>query len=207
MKVLTARGAILIDPVELPNTGKYARTEYEVLLYELKADLNAYLAALGANSSIKTLADVIAFNERNAATELKWFGQDLLVKAQAKGPLTDDEYLKARALCLRVARTEGIEAALAGHRLDALIAPTGGPAWRSDLVVGDHFVGGASTTPSAIAGLPSITVPAGLVHGLPVGLSFFAEAWSEARLLALAYAFEQATKARRGPRYLATVDA
>jgi amidase len=208
--VLTAlekAGAVLVDPVTLPAIESLGDPELSVLLYELKADLNAYLAALGPDAPVKTLADVIAFNERNAATELKWFGQDLLIKAQAKGPLTDDDYLKARALCLRVARTEGIEAALATHKLDALIAPTGGPAWRSDLVIGDHFVGGGSTTPPAIAGLPSITVPAGLVHGLPVGLSFFAGAWSEARLLALAYAFEQSSKARRGPRYLATVDA
>ncbi len=206
LAVLEKAGAVLVDPVALPAIDTIGDAELTVLLYELKADLNAYLARLGPNAPVKTLADVIAFNERHAARELKWFGQDLLVKAQAKGPLTDDEYLKARALCLRVARDEGIDAALKQHRLDALIAPTGGPAWRSDLVIGDHFVGGGSTTPPAVAGTPSITVPAGFVQGLPVGLSFFAGAWSEARLLALAHAFEQACAARRAPRYLTTVD-
>ena len=207
--VLTAlekAGAVLIDPVSLPAMESIGDAELTVLLYELKAGLNAYLAALGPGAKVRTLADVTAFNERHAATELKWFGQDLFVKAQAKGPLTDDAYLKARALCLKVARDDGIDAVMKTHRLDALIAPTGGPAWLTDLVVGDHFVGGGSTMPPAVAGTPSITVPAGFVHGLPVGLSFFAGAWSEARLLALAYSFEQTMMARRPPRYVATID-
>jgi amidase len=165
----------------------------------------AYLAARGAGSSLKTLGDLIAFNERHAAQELAWFGQDLFVKAWAKGPLSDEAYQEARAECLRVARTEGIDAALREHRLDALIAPTGGPAWRTDSVLGDHYVGSCSTAP-AVAGTPHVTVPAAFHRGLPLGLSFFGAAWSEAKLLGLAHAFEQATQARRAPRYLASVD-
>jgi amidase len=205
LKALEAAGATLVDPVTLPAIDTLGDPELTVLLYELKADLNAYLATAGAG--VKTLADVIAFNEKNAAREMPWFNQELFIKAQAKGPLTDAEYLDARALGLRVALTDGIQAQMRAHRLDALIAPTGSPAWRTDLVLGDHFVGGGSTTPAAVAGTPSITVPAGEVHGLPVGLNFFGEANSEARLLSLAHAFEQATRARRAPRYLATIGA
>lgn len=207
LAALEAAGAVLVDPVALPDIDTIADAELTVLLYELKADLNAYLQRLGPNAPVKSLADVIAFNERHAEREMPWFGQDLFIKAQAKGPLTEAEYQTARALCVRIADTDGISTQMRAHRLDALIAPTGGPAWRTDLVLGDHFVGGSSTTPAAVAGTPGITVPAGAVHGLPIGLSFFAEAWSEAKLLKLAYAFEQATRARRPPGYAKSVAA
>ena len=207
LAALQKAGAVLVDPVTLAGIDTISDAELTVLLFELKADLNAYLQRPGSSAPVKSLAEVIAFNERHAGREMKWFGQDLFIKAQAKGPLTDADYLQARALCLRVARDEGINAVMREHRLDALIAPTGGPAWPSDLVLGDHYVGGGSTSPAAIAGTPAITVPAGQVHGLPVGLSFFAQAWSEARLLGLAYAFEQARPARQPPRYLPHIDA
>ena len=207
LAALQKAGAVLVDPVTLAGIDTISDAELTVLLFELKADLNAYLQRPGSSAPVKSLAEVIAFNERHAGREMKWFGQDLFIKAQAKGPLTDADYLQARALCLRVARDEGINAVLREHRLDALIAPTGGPAWPRDLVLGDHDVGGGSTSPAAIAGTPAITVPAGQVHGLPVGLSFFAQAWSEARLLGLAYAFEQARPARQPPRYLPHFDA
>ena len=205
LAALTAAGAVLVDPVAIPAIETVSDAELTVLLYELKADLNAYLQGR-RNAPVRSLAEVIAFNDANAAREMPWFGQDLFLKAEAKGPLTDADYVKARELCLRIAATEGIEAQMRTHSLDALIAPSGGPAWRSDRVLGDHFVGGNSTTPAAVAGTPSITVPAGAVQGLPIGLSFFAQAWSEPRLLALAYAFEQATRVRVRPSYRATVD-
>lgn len=206
LAALQKAGAVLVDPVKLTDIDTIGDAELTVLLYELKADLNAYLRRLGPAAPVKSLADVIAFNERHAAREMAWFGQDLFIKAQAKGPLSEDEYVKARALCLRVARDEGIDAVMKAHKLDALIAPTGGPAWRSDRVLGDHFVGGGATSPAAIAGTPSITVPAGTVHGLPIGLTLFAGAWSEARLLSLAYAFELTVQARVPPRYPTSVD-
>ena len=136
---------------------------------------------------------------------MPYFGQDLFVQAEAKGPLTSKEYLDALDTDHRLARTEGIDALMAKHNLDAIVAPTGGPAWPIDLINGDHDTGGSSG-PAAIAGYPNITVPMGFVFGLPVGISFFGRAWSEAMLIKLAYAFEQATKHRKLPRFLPTVD-
>jgi amidase len=173
------------------------------LLYEFKADLNKYLASLGPGAPVKSLKDIIDFNEKNRDRELPYFGQDIMVKAQAKGPLTEKKYLMALAKNHRMSRTQGIDAVMIKNKLDAIIAPTGGPPWPTDLANGDHFTGGYSTA-SAVAGYPHITVPAGYVFGMPVGISFFGRAWSEPTLIKFAYAFEQATKARRSPKFLPT---
>nr|MDQ2975504.1 amidase family protein [Acidobacteriota bacterium] len=198
-------GAVVVDPADIPTSGKFDDSELEVLLYELKADLNAYLKRLGSSSPVHSLKEVIEFNEKNSAREMPYFGQDLFIKAEAKGPLTDKKYLQALAKNHLLSRTQGIDFVIHQHRLDALIAPTGGPAWPTDWVNGDHFTGGYSSA-SAVAGYPHITVPAGYVFGLPVGISFFGPAWSEPALIKFAYAFEQATKARRTPRFLQTAD-
>jgi amidase len=196
-------GAILIDPADIPTSGKFDDSELEVLLYEFKADLNTYLAGLGPGAPARTLKELIEFNEQNRDREMPYFGQDLFIKAQEKGPLTSPKYLKALQKNHRLARTQGIDFVMKQHRLDALIAPTGGPAWPTDLVNGDHFTGGYSSA-SAVAGYPHITVPAGYVFGMPVGISFFGRAYSEPTLIKIAYAFEQATKARQPPKFLPT---
>jgi amidase len=196
-------GAVIVDPADIPTSGKFDESELEVLLYELKADLNAYLKGLGPSAPVHSLKEVIEFNEKNREREMPYFGQDLFVKAEAKGPLTDKKYLQALAKNRLLSRAQGIDFIMRKHRLDALIAPTGGPAWSTDWINGDHFTGGYSSA-SAVAGYPHITVPAGYVFGLPVGISFFGGAWSEPQLIKYAYAFEQATKARRAPKFLPT---
>jgi amidase len=199
-------GAEVIDPADLKLPDDSDESELEVLFYEFKADLNAYLASLDPEMNVHSLEDIIRFNEDNRERVMPYFGQDRMLKAQEKGPLTDEAYLKAHETCLRLSREEGIDAVLQEHQLDALIAPTGGPAWLVDWVNGDHYTGGGCSSPPAMAGYPHITVPAGYVFGLPVGLSFIGAAWQEPLLLRLAYAFEQATQVRRLPKYVETVD-
>jgi amidase len=198
-------GATVVDPAEIPHAGEYDDAEFTVLLYEFKSDLNAYLASRGSTTRVKTLKDVIDFNDAHAQQEMPYFGQELMKMAQAKGPLTDRAYVDARARSLRLAGRMGIDAVMAQHRLDALVVPTGNPAWTIDLLLGDHFLGGSST-PAAVSGYPSITVPAGFAFGLPVGLSFIGRAWSEPTLIKLAFAYEQGTKHRKPPRFLPTAD-
>jgi amidase len=199
------RGAVIVDPADIPHLGEYDDAEMEVLLHELKAGTDAWLPEWAPGARVRTLADVIAFDEARRDEEMPFFGQDLLIRAQAKGPLTSPAYRKALETCRRLSRTQGLDAVFARHRLDAIVVPTGGPPWTIDLVNGDHFVEGSST-PAAVAGYPSITVPAGQAFGLPVGLSFIGKAWDEGKLLRLAYAYEQATRKRRAPRFLPTAD-
>jgi amidase len=195
------RGAEVVDPADIPTAGKFDDSESLVLSYEFKNDLNLYLGALGPKAPMHSLADVIAFNDSHREREMPYFGQDLMIKAQSRGPLSSQEYLDALAKDHRMSRTEGIDAVMGKYHLDALVAPTGGPAWCTDLIDGDHDPGGSST-PAAVAGYPNINVPAGYVFGLPVGISFFGAANSEALLIKLAYAFEQATRHRKRPQFL-----
>jgi amidase len=197
-------GATIIDPVNLAPPKEYEESELEVLLYEFKHDLNKYLSELGPKAPFHSLKEIIEFNEKNRSREMPYFGQELFLKAEAKGPLTSPDYLKALEKNRRLSRKEGIDAVIAKDRLDAIVAPTGGPSWTTDLVNGDHYTGGSST-PAAVAGYPTISVPAGFIHGLPVGVSFFGAAYSEPMLIKLAYAFEQATRHRRSPGFLPTL--
>src|SRR5215208_1039956 len=201
---MKAQGAIIIDPANISTAGKFDDSEYDVLLYEFKADLNKYLASLGVKAPVKSLQEIIAFNDQHKDEEMRWFGQEIMIQAQAKGPLTEKKYRDELAKNLRMSRTEGIDTTMNKYNLDAIVAPTGGPAWPTDLISGDHFTG-ASSTPAAVAGYPNINVPAGFAHNLPIGISFFGRAFSEARLVKLAYAYEQATKHRRAPQFIPTL--
>lgn len=201
---MRALGAIIIDPADIPTARRMAesRSEKTVLLYELKADLNAYLAEL-LSSPVRTLAELIAFNEAHAGEEMPYFGQEYFLQAQEKGPLSDPAYLAALEENQRLARQEGIDAVMEEHQLDALVMPTVSLPCRIDLVIGDHFAG-ACSKPAALAGYPAISVPAGFIFGMPIGMTFMGRAYSEGLLIKLAYAFEQGTKARLAPTYLAT---
>ncbi len=202
LEEMKRQGAVLVDPADLESHGKFDDTELQVLLHELKTDLAAYLAGR-PDAPARSLKDVIDFNEKNKEKEMPYFAQDLFLKAEEKGPLTSKEYLDALAANQRLSRSEGIDALMDKFHLDAIMAPTAGPAWLSDLANGDHAAGGSSNA-AAVAGYPDITVPAGFVFGLPVGVSFFGRAWSESVLLKIAYSFEQAIKARRPPQFLPT---
>jgi amidase len=209
---LRSAGAVVLDSLELSTVGQFDDAELDVLLYEFKAGLQAYLGSLAASPSagskdrappLRTLADVIRFNDEQRSREMPWFGQELFERAEKKGPLSDEAYKAARKKCLRLARDEGLDSLSSKHHLDALVCPSNQPAWVTDLVNGDHYIGG-NTSFAAVAGYPSITVPMGSSHGLPLGLSFIGRAFSEAKLIRLAYAFEQETRARILPGFPAT---
>ena len=191
-------GAEIVDPADIPHTEELEDPELQVLLYEFKADLEAYLGSYGPTQPHRTLADLIAFNAEHADAEMPFFGQELFEQAEEKGPLTESAYLESLATCRRLSRTEGIEAVMDEHRLVALVAPSNAPAWRIDYANGDHYVGGNST-PAAVAGYPTVTVPMGFAFDLPIGISFIGRAWSEGKLIRLASAFEHAARHRRPP--------
>jgi amidase len=200
LELLRREGSVLIDNVELPDRRQTGSAPLTLMLFEFKAGLNAYLSRLGPSAPVRTLQEIIVFNEEHRAVEMPYFGQELFIQAQEKGDLTDPEYLDALNKSLLLAREEGIDKAMDEHDLDALVAPTGGPAWKIDLLNGDPSAGGSSS-PAARAGYPNITVPAGNARGLPLGISFFGRAWSEPQLLRIAYAFEQSAHARISPRF------
>lgn len=194
-------GAVIVDPANVPNFDKFSKTEIDVLHYEFKADLNKYLA--GSNARLKTMAEIIKFNEENRARVMPYFGQEHMLAAQEKGGLRDKKYREALAKNRLLTRRNGIDAAMKKYKLDAMVVPSGGPAWMIDLANGDAINWDMeSTSPAAVAGYPHITVPAGYIFGLPVGISFFAKAWQEPTLIKLAYAFEQAAKIRKPPKFL-----
>jgi amidase len=202
------RGAVIVDPANIPTLGKFDDSEFDVLLYEFKADLNKYLAWLGPAAPVHSLKDVIAYNDAHKDQEMPYFAQEIMLQAEKKGPLTSAKYIGELAQNHRMSRALGIDAVMTKYKLDALVAPTGGPAWLTDLVNGDGGTGAAPgpSTVAAVAGYPHITVPAGFANGLPVGISFVGRAWSEPTLIRLAYAYEQATKHRQPPAFAPSAD-
>ncbi|MGY5880412.1 MAG: amidase [Candidatus Thorarchaeota archaeon] len=198
------RGAEIIDPVDIPSAKEHWEHEYQVLLYEFKETLNTYLSELGPDSPVKSLEEIIEFNKANQEKTMPISGQDIMIKAQEKGGLDSKEYVEALETCRKLSRTEGLDAALNDNKLDALIAPSGGPAWLTDHVVGDHFSGGSSSL-AAMSGYSGITVPAGYIHGLPVGISFISGPYQEPTLIRIAYSFEQETQIRVPPEFRPSV--
>jgi amidase len=205
IRVLKELGAEIVDPADIPTNRQFGRPSFQVLLYEFKADLNAYLAGLGEKAPVHSLEELIRFNDEHAENEMPFFGQELFIQAEAKGPLTSQEYLDALALAKKLAGVDGIDKVMDDNKLDVLVAPTGGPAWKTDHINGDHGLGGSSS-PAAVAGYPNITVPAGFVSGLPVGLSFFGRAWTEAKLIGYAFDFEQESRLRLPPEFLPSLE-
>jgi len=205
IEIMRKNGAVIVDPIEIPTAKELWETELVVLHYEFKADLNAYLAGLGPDAPVKSLKEVIEFNNVNSEKTMPFFGQDLMLEAQEKGPLDTNEYIEALEKCKKLAKTEGLDPVLKDNKLDAVVAPSGGPAWLTDHVTGDHFSGGSSSL-AAVSGYSSITVPAGYIHGLPIGMSFIGGAYQEPVLVRLAYSFEQATLARKPPAFWTTVE-
>jgi len=202
---LRGAGAVIVDPADIETRNEFGDAEFEVLLYEFKDGLNRYFQSLGPSAGIRSLSALIDFNSRNADREMPYFGQEILEMAEAKGDLKSREYLEALETCRTLSRDKGIDAVMDKLNLDAIIAPSNGPAWMTDHVNGDHY-GGGSSSPAAVSGYPNVTVPAGQVGGLPVGVSFFGRAWSEPVLLRIAYGFEQATGHRMAPRLLPTLE-
>jgi len=204
LEVIKSLGAEIIDPANVDNESKYGKSELEVLLYEFQADVDAYLAE-HPDAPRRSMKEIVAYNQNNKRSLMPYFEQERMEQAIKKGPLTESKYLKALEKNQRLAR-EGIDSVLVKHRLDAIVAPTGGPAWLIDLVNGDNYRGGGFSSPAAVAGYPHLTVPAGYIFGLPVGISFFGSAWTEGKLFQYGYAFEQATQVRRSPKFLPAVD-
>lgn len=198
---LKANGATIVD-IEFPKVDKYEDASFEVMLYEFKDGLNKYFAGLPANASVTSLKDLITFNKSDTV-ELRYFDQKILEMAEKKGDISSPEYKKALALMLKATREDGIDKVMNSNKLDAIMAPTGSPAWKTDLILGDHFVGGSSSL-AAISGYPAITVPMGFINDLPVGVTFYGRAWNEPQLLEIAYGYEQGTKHRKAPKYIVT---
>jgi len=208
LRALRDLGAETVE-MKLETEKGFDEAELEVMLYEFRHDIKEYLARGCRNAdtyAMRDLDDLIAFNRSHAADVMPWFGQELFEMAAAKGSLTDEAYKKAHSLCISASRERGIDAALARDRLDAILAPSGSPAWKTDHVLGDHYMGGSCTSLPAAAGYPHLTLPAGFIHGLPVGLSMFGPKYGEATLVRIASAFEYSTKIRRPPRFEVSAD-